>query len=190
MNIKNFLNKYKNEVTEIDDYLYEPIEPQKKSLKLFILWWIQAVLLCFCAIVLNYFNIWHFLYDADKTNISFIIIFLFILSTITTGILSYINEFYTYKNFQDYLWLANDTLINLGLIGTVAGFMLMFGTAFLSLDVSDIESVKKAIIDMGFGMSTALLTTLIGLITSILLKIQLVIIESSLFSKVDPYDPF
>ena len=53
----------------------------------------------------------------------------------------------------------------------------MLGTAFNELDVTNIVSVQKALINMSLGMSTALYTTLVGLISSLAIKIQLVTIE-------------
>ena len=70
-------------------------------------------------------------------------------------------------------------MITLGMIGTVAGFLLMLNTTFSSLDVKNVVNVQEAIADMAVGMSTALSTTLIGLICSILTKLQMVILENS-----------
>ena len=53
----------------------------------------------------------------------------------------------------------------------------MLGTAFTELDVTKITSVQNALIKMSLGMSTALYTTLVGLISSLVIKIQLVTIE-------------
>ena len=70
----------------------------------------------------------------------------------------------------------------LGLIGTVTGFILMLGTAFIGLDVSNVKSVQDALIKMSLGMSTALYTTLVGLVSSLAIKIQLVTIERQIES--------
>ena len=56
----------------------------------------------------------------------------------------------------------------------------MLGTAFVDLDVTDIQSVQNALVNMSLGMSTALYTTLVGLVSSLAIKIQLVIIERQL----------
>ena len=56
----------------------------------------------------------------------------------------------------------------------------MLGTAFNDLDVTQIESVQAALVNMSLGMSTALYTTLMGLISSLAIKIQLVTIEKQL----------
>ena len=77
-------------------------------------------------------------------------------------------------------WFIAETCLVLGLIGTVTGFILMLGTAFTELDVTNIVSVQGALVKMSLGMSTALYTTLVGLISSLAIKIQLVTIERQL----------
>jgi flagellar motor component MotA len=69
-------------------------------------------------------------------------------------------------------WFASDVLLTMGLIGTVAGFILMLAGAFHGINISDVSSVQQALANMAVGMSTALYTTLTGLITSTLLKFQ------------------
>jgi biopolymer transport protein ExbB/TolQ len=69
-------------------------------------------------------------------------------------------------------------LLSLGMIGTVAGFILMLGDTFGSIDTTNQDSLKDALSNMALGMSTALYTTLVGLILSQALKIQLVNLES------------
>jgi hypothetical protein len=48
---------------------------------------------------------------------------------------------------------------------------MLYG-AFADLNISDTSSVQQSLMNMSLGMSTALYTTLIGLVTSLLLKIQ------------------
>ena len=45
-------------------------------------------------------------------------------------------------------------MVTLGLIGTVAGFLLMLSSAFDNLDVKNVENVQEVITDMSLGMST------------------------------------
>ena len=54
----------------------------------------------------------------------------------------------------------------------------MLGGSFESLNVNDTGSVKNALTDMALGMSTELYTTLVGMICSQVLKVQLVNVES------------
>ena len=57
------------------------------------------------------------------------------------------------------------------MVGTVIGFIMML-SGFANLDISEIDTVQTLIKELGTGMSTALYTTLAGLICSLLLKIQ------------------
>jgi len=56
----------------------------------------------------------------------------------------------------------------------------MLGTAFENVDVSNTITLQNALSDMALGMSTALWTTLIGLICSLIIKVQLVNLEVAL----------
>jgi len=142
-------------------------------------WWIQVSCIVFGSVVAYQLGWWHALWDADITKISIGILSVFVVTMLLTGYIS--------KNYQDkksqalgnYVWFASEAMITLGMIGTVAGFLLMLGSAFSNLDVTNIANVQAAIADMAIGMSTALSTTLVGLICSILTKAQMVILENS-----------
>jgi len=142
-------------------------------------WWIQVSCIVFGSVVAYQLSWWHALWDADITKISIGILGVFAVTMLLTGYIS--------KNYQDkksqalgnYVWFASEAMITLGMIGTVAGFLLMLGTAFSNLDVTNIANIQAAIADMAIGMSTALSTTLVGLICSILTKAQMVILENS-----------
>lgn len=146
--------------------------------KAFLLWWIQIVTVSFAAILIFTYGWFEKLYDSDQTKISFIIITIFIAASIATGFLSFRSE-YAYKKISNYIWFASETMVTLGLIGTVAGFLLMLSSAFDNLDVSNVENVQKVISNMALGMSTALCTTLSGLVGSVLTKVQMVILENN-----------
>jgi len=146
--------------------------------KAFLLWWIQIVTVTFASILIFTYGWFEKLYDSDQTKISFIIITIFIAASIATGFLSFRSE-YVYKKISNFIWFASETMVTLGLIGTVAGFLLMLSSAFDNLDVSNVENVQKVISNMALGMSTALCTTLSGLIGSVLTKIQMVILENN-----------
>jgi biopolymer transport protein ExbB/TolQ len=86
----------------------------------------------------------------------------------------------TYKkqNNFDYTWFIAESAMTIGMIGTVIGFMLMLGSSFANIDPGNIDSMRKVIADMAVGMSTALLTTLTGLVVSLALKVQIIVSES------------
>src|SRR5258708_3216745 len=64
---------------------------------------------------------------------------------------------------------ASDSLMKLGLLGTIVGFILMLAP-IAGLDAADHASVKTSMGLMSDGMAVAMYTTLTGLIGSILVK--------------------
>jgi len=118
------------------------------------------------------------LLDSDITRLSFVIVGLFVITSMYMG-----KAAYNKQHDQDYqtgLWVGNyvyELLPILGLIGTVIGFIYMFGGSFSTMDPSDQDSVKDALIAMAAGISTALYTTLLGMITSEVLKLQVINLE-------------
>ena len=73
---------------------------------------------------------------------------------------------------------VSDVLIKLGLLGTIVGFILML------LPVSEIDEFEPALMQqllaaVSEGMAVALYTTLTGLVTSTLLKLQYHILDAS-----------
>ena len=76
-------------------------------------------------------------------------------------------------------YMIVDILLKLGLTGTVIGFILML------LPIGEIKDFDPQIIQqllskMSGGMAVALYTTLTGLVTSILLKLQYFLLDTSL----------
>ena len=148
-------------------------------------WWFLLCSQVALGTVAYHFNFFHHLYREDTTRIGFIILAILILTSLWIG-----KKVYSLKNNwagpEDAIdkfssgWFIAESCLVLGLIGTVTGFILMLGTAFTELDVTNITSVQNALIKMSLGMSTALYTTLVGLISSLVIKIQLVTIERQL----------
>jgi hypothetical protein len=149
------------------------------------LWFFCTVVLA--GAVLGTFNVFEILWQADQTKITFLILALFTGITILCGRESYLlsksitnNETISKEtqNRYDTGWFSSEICLTLGLIGTVSGFILMLSGAFSDLNLADPSSVQKSLSNMSLGMSTALYTTLVGLICSLTLKIQLVNVEN------------
>ncbi|MDB5502214.1 MAG: Biopolymer transporter ExbB [Tardiphaga sp.] len=66
---------------------------------------------------------------------------------------------------------AGDTLMKLGLIGTIVGFIMMLAP-IAGLDTGNQGAIKASMNLMSEGMAVAMYTTLAGLIGSILVRIQ------------------
>jgi hypothetical protein len=143
-------------------------------------WWIQTAIIVFSAFMINQYGWWEFLYNADMTKISFVIIGVFLISSLSIGFISLKSTNWDHiDRLTNYVWFGSEIMVTLGMIGTVAGFLIMLNTAFTGLDVNDIKNVQEAISDMAIGMSTALVTTLVGLVCSTIIKIQMIIYENT-----------
>ena len=150
-------------------------------MKSLLKWWLIFCLtllgLCTCV----YFNVHKDLYLADVTRLSFLIISIFICTSVWIGTKTYkvgIQQDYDQK--CDVGWFVSESCLALGMVGTVTGFLIMLGTAFENVDVTNAATLQQALSDMAIGMSTALWTTLVGLVSSLIIKVQLVNLEVAL----------
>jgi MotA/TolQ/ExbB proton channel family len=73
---------------------------------------------------------------------------------------------------------ASDTLMKLGLLGTIIGFIVMLAP-IAGLDATDRAMMKSSMGLMSDGMAIAMYTTLAGLVGSILLKIQYYMLDAA-----------
>lgn len=73
---------------------------------------------------------------------------------------------------------AGDTVMKLGLLGTVVGFIIMLAP-IAALDASDKATMKSSMGLMSEGMAVAMYTTLVGLVGSILLRIQYYMLDAA-----------
>jgi hypothetical protein len=73
---------------------------------------------------------------------------------------------------------AGDTLMKLGLIGTIVGFIMMLAP-IASLDTGNQGAIKTSMNLMSEGMAVAMYTTLAGLIGSILVRIQYYMLDDA-----------
>ena len=77
-----------------------------------------------------------------------------------------------------------DLLLKLGLTGTVIGFILML-LPIGEIDQFDPSLMQQLLAAMSGGMAVALYTTLAGLVTSTLLKLQYYLLDSALANLVN-----
>jgi hypothetical protein len=115
------------------------------------------------------------LYHADVTKLSFLIIIIFMFTSVWIGRKTYDLESTSVIDDKiDVGWFIAESCLALGMVGTVTGFLYMLGTAFENIDITDATTLQDALASMAKGMSTALYTTLTGLIASLIIKVQLV----------------
>ena len=75
-----------------------------------------------------------------------------------------------HSNLEQYGFYAG-VFTMLGMIGTVVGFIMAI-PALTHISPEDPGSISKAIEQLSTGVSTALYTTLVGLVASIVLRLQ------------------
>ena len=123
------------------------------------------------------------LWEKDATKLSFVLLGLFAVMSGWCGYKTWrLSVFIDSKKTEPYLiekiehlmevgWFTSDLCLSIGMMGSVIGFIMMLG-GFANIDINDMATVQGLIKGLGVGMSTALYTTLTGLICSALLKIQ------------------
>ena len=75
-------------------------------------------------------------------------------------------------------WWFNGLLLKLGLLGTVAGFVVM-ATQLAQVDVLDAGQAQRLLQKMNGGMGIALFTTLAGLVANMFLGLILLMLDRS-----------
>ena len=142
-------------------------------MKALLRWWLIFCLTVLAGGIAIYFDIHRELYEADQTKISFLILTIFVLTSIWIGVITKLQD-----RTVELGWFIAEACLALGMIGTVTGFLLMLNGAFSEIDLSNPTTIQSSLTKMALGMSTALYTTLTGLICSLALKIQLVNVEN------------
>ena len=84
-------------------------------------------------------------------------------------------------------WFAADSVLKIGLLGTIIGFILMLAPIG-ELTSFDATSLQGALAAMSAGMAVALYTTLTGLIANILLRFQFQFLADTLQKRLTQED--
>ena len=151
--------------------------------KLFLRWWLAFASILVGLTVFTTGGGWTELYSKDATKLSFAIIAVFLGMSQWCGYKTWllsrfidrgkrIEDDHMIKQVENTMeagWFASDLCLTVGMAGTVIGFIMML-SGFAKVDVSDVSTVQGLIKNL--GMSTALYSTLAGLICSALLKLQ------------------
>ena len=147
-------------------------------MSVFLKWWLLITLTIVGLSIAAYFNFIHFLYAHDLTKLSVAILALFAATTSVIGYKIWNERNAEEKYKYNVEWFVSEMMISLGMIGTVIGFIYMLYSVFSSLNIADTLAVQQSLGKMAQGMGTALLTTLVGLVSSVLIKSQLVMVEN------------
>ena len=158
----------------------------------FVRWWVTFSVIMVTLITALAAGIGEFIYRSDQTYISWGIIAVYLIGSLALGKVAHRCHRMVFKNediedkashvevyFKEkHLGIANycvETLTSLGLLGTIIGLILMVVGAFADLDISNQQSVKESLVAMASGVGTALVTTLVGLVTALLLRFNILV---------------
>lgn len=135
-----------------------------------LLVWTYICADAFLMFILYYLGIYLFLLK-DTSFISFAIVGLYLVTNLLM-VETLINKT---EEFTSRLisWIPS-ALMGLGLLGTVVGFFHVFNDLFTNIDFSNIQNIKDIIGQLTTGFSIALISTISGLSTSLILTLKLV----------------
>lgn len=126
------------------------------------------------AYLLGFFT---YLNAVDQSHIGKAVIVIYVLGTLFVGQLT-LKAQYTrgiIDRHGELCWYLPELMMGLGMIGTLVGFLMLLSTALGSpINTADTHAMMNLISDMGSGFSTAVITTLVGLVCSLAFKLQLI----------------
>lgn len=144
------------------------------------LWTINILIAVGMVVSELFLNALTYTFENDSSYLTLVIFAVFVITLVKIGIKGYKLQFKNETYDEDDInmeWYLSDQVMSIGMVGTLVGFIMVLGSAFAEVDPSDTEAMKAVIAAVATGMGVAILTTLVGLITSIFLKFQLVILE-------------
>jgi hypothetical protein len=143
-------------------------------------WWFIFCAACFGAAIAGSLGFYGYLLKADSSHLGFVTLALFVLSSLWVGQMTF-HARHGRQTFQRHLpicWYMSEAMMGLGMIGTLTGFLLLLGNALgQPINTADTNAMTALISKMGVGFSTAAVTTLLGLVCSLLFKLQLINLE-------------
>ena len=144
-------------------------------------WWTTIVV---CAVLIGIaetqIGISHYLLVQDGTKISILILTILLSCSLFIGYKSYIKQFknrVVTQSSVEPIWFFSDAVLSIGMVGTLVGFLIVLTTTFSNITDYSPEELKNIIGTLASGMGIALITSLTGLLSSILLKFQLVLLD-------------
>lgn len=144
-------------------------------------WW-TTIVVCIVLLVIAETNISisNYLFVLDSTKISLIILTILVACSAFIGYKAYKKQFRQREVSQksvEPIWFFSDAVLSIGMVGTLVGFLIVLTTTFSNITDYSPEELKNIIGTLASGMGIALITSLTGLLSSILLKFQLVLLD-------------
>jgi hypothetical protein len=158
--------------------------------QLFLQWSVVASATLVGAMIAAQLGLFGQVYRLDVTKLSLVILAVFAAGTAWCGALvwraSRLAEYLSGKpkdhpvpselrhieRGSGHGWFAIDLCVELGLLATVSGLVIMLYHGFSGFETGDPQTIALLIERLRSGMATAFITTLVGGLCAILLKVQ------------------
>lgn len=148
------------------------------QVSLLVRWWTTFSVLYTAIGTALYLGLAKNIYQTDLTFISFVTLVLGLIGSLFVGRAARtrtsdpVSVTRRARYIRHAKWIS-ELCTSLGLLGTIIGLVITLGSAFQNVDVSSSESLKRVIVVMGTGMGTALYTTLCGLVSFLVIQVQI-----------------
>jgi hypothetical protein len=136
---------------------------------LFLQWWLLNLLVFVVSAIGFKLGLFHEIYYKDSSYLCFVIMSIYVVVSIFNGIISKKDK--VVIEDLEIGWFWSEICLSLGMIGTVIGFIQML-SGFSVMESGSTKNIQTLIVKMSYGMSTALYTTLAGLVFGNLIKLQ------------------
>lgn len=152
----------------------------------FLIWWISVLLTATIAFWSYHFGFIQTIWATDITMITSLITIIFIFTNISLGWVAYkmgkasyvmMNKKKLLKKL-DTCWFVSEQLMALGMLGTVIGLIHMLANNFIGVSLDG--SMQDLLGNMWKAMGLALYTNAVGLVFSIILKVQVYFVGNDL----------
>lgn len=140
-------------------------------MKLFSKWFLMMAAVCTTSIFAAYQGLFTAIVSNDVSYLSVLTMLVFVSISILLGEACLKLDVGKSQNIHKKLeigWFAADHCMTLGLLGTIVGFLYM-----MNKSISDTQDIQTIINQLKIGAGTALWTTAVGIVCSLLLQIQL-----------------
>lgn len=137
-------------------------------------WWLTFSLMAIAMVTALVAGLGEFIWRSDQTYLSWFILLIFFAASAHLGYKT------TRRGADANIGVTKKSMelcTSLGLLGTMVGLILAITGTFAGLDVSNHASLKDALVSISTGVSTALITTLVGVVAAIGLQVQLMVVR-------------
>lgn len=152
--------------------------------KKFYMWWLSVLLTATILFWTHYMGFIAKIWNTDITMLSSVIAFIFVIANFKLGWISYHldNETASHKQLikeTSTVWFLSEIVMAIGMLGTVIGLIHMLAANFVGNN-ANIDALQGILGNMWQNMGLALYVNAVGLLASIVLKLQVHFIAGDL----------